>query len=119
MTVVRLPDWENRLQAYLDAHRETGEPCGYFVAGAVEAQTGWDPRAYFRGRYAWVRSHLAEAVDEILPQRLPIMARTGDVVQVKGGGLGVCVGGDAMAVAEGGGLALIDRAEWEKAWTVG
>ena len=53
----RLPDWEERLHAYL-ASRAGAEhaygviDCCLFSADAVEAMTGHDPAAAFRGRYS-------------------------------------------------------------------
>ena len=52
----RLPDWEERLAAYLEPLRtrpfEWGaHDCCTFTAGAVEAMTGVDPMPEFRGRY--------------------------------------------------------------------
>jgi hypothetical protein len=57
---MRLPDWKSRLLDYLnDAVRR---PFGYgthdcclFAAGAVEATTGIDPAAAFRGRYSTLK----------------------------------------------------------------
>jgi hypothetical protein len=119
--IARQPNWENQLQAYLDASRDTNATCAEFVAGAVEAETGVDVRSRFRGRMSWVRDNLAEAVSELFEERLPVAARTGDVVMV-GGSLGIVSGGVGLFVAEhegATGLAVLPMATWEKAWTVG
>lgn len=54
--IVRYPDWEDRLSHYLG--RVEDEPfawgthdCALFAAGCVNAQTGVDPAAAFRGTY--------------------------------------------------------------------
>ena len=51
----RLPDWEARFVAYLGAARTAVEEgrenyCALFAAGSVEAVTGDNPAAAFRGR---------------------------------------------------------------------
>jgi hypothetical protein len=53
---MRLPDWKSRLTAYLAAKAplliEPGvHDCALFPAGAVEAMTGVDLAAEWRGRY--------------------------------------------------------------------
>jgi hypothetical protein len=53
---MRLPDWKSRLLTYLQhaAARPFAfgtHDCALFVAGAVEAMTGVDPAAEYRGRY--------------------------------------------------------------------
>ncbi len=57
MKIVRLTDWRQRLDDYLDRicrlPFEYGtHDCGLFSAGAVEAMTGFDPATEFRGRYS-------------------------------------------------------------------
>lgn len=63
MTPVRFPDWRPRLVAYLEEVR--GRPfvygtcdCAIFVAGSVEAMTGHDPAAEYRGRYGSLKEGL-------------------------------------------------------------
>ena len=60
----RLPDWQPRLVAYLA--RVSAAPfafgqhdCALFAAGAVEAMTGTDPAARWRGKYATAAQGLA------------------------------------------------------------
>lgn len=51
---MRCADWEARLAAYIDsapAFAWGRNDCGLFAAGAVEAMTGVDHGAPFRGRY--------------------------------------------------------------------
>lgn len=62
--LTRLPDWRVRLQAYVETVRrrpfEYGETdCAIFVAGAVEAMTGEDHAAAYRGRYSTMAEGLA------------------------------------------------------------
>jgi hypothetical protein len=56
MDIVRYSDWEERLAVYRDRVEE--EPfvwgthdCALFAAGCVNAMTGVDPAAAFRGTY--------------------------------------------------------------------
>lgn len=56
MTVTRLPDWRPRLVAYLEDVRcrpfAYGQhDCALFAAGAIQAMTGTDLAADYRGRY--------------------------------------------------------------------
>jgi hypothetical protein len=121
MTVERNTDWDAALNAYLDEKREADEPCAYFATGAVQAMTGVDLLAKFRGRMSWAREHLSEAADEVLEPRPVSFARAGDLV-MKDGNLGVCHGEVSyfMALYEGQtGTALIDTLTCDKAWTVG
>ena len=60
---MRLPDWKPRLIAYLqDAARRPFEmgthDCCLFAAGAVQAMTGDDPAAPWRGRYTTLEGGL-------------------------------------------------------------
>lgn len=139
----RLPDWEPRLSAWIAANRSRefawGEwDCILMACSAVEAQTGVDPAAKYRGRYSDARGAaealrvlgkgtLLKTVDDVFERRPVGRARRGDLVMRKGA-IGVCVGGtglfvgDAEHVETGGivgtGLVPVARAEFEKAWTV-
>ncbi len=107
----RLPDWQPRLVRWLElSARRPFEPgrhdCALFLAGAVEAMTGVDPAAPFRGRYTTLRGglrilrkagfadHIALAAHH-LREIAPRAARPGDglVVTTPGGlALGLCQG---------------------------
>lgn len=55
--VVRFPDWPKRLNAHINSLRGQefgwGEfDCVLFAAGAVQAITGWDPIAPWRGQWS-------------------------------------------------------------------
>ena len=57
MSHPRFPDWPERLTAFVEAHRRTpfawgAHDCALFSAAAVEAITGSDPLAAWRGAYA-------------------------------------------------------------------
>lgn len=121
MTVERNTDWDKALQVYLDSKREAEEPCAYFAAGAVEAMTGTDLLASFRGRMSWAKDNLVAACDEVLDQRPVAFARAGDLI-MQDGNLGVCNGDVSlfMALHEGQtGTAAVPTLECDRAWTVG
>jgi hypothetical protein len=121
----RLFDWQTRLAAWLSTVRKTPfkegrHDCALFAAGAVQAMTGTDLAAAFRGRYRTTRGGLrvlrregfadhidlaARHFDEIAPSA----AQPGDLVAVQtpeGLALGV-VQGAAAYVPGRDGLALI------------
>lgn len=57
MQITRLPDWRPRLDAWIAAAQGQVfvygvQDCALFAAGAVEAMTGIDLAAEWRGRYA-------------------------------------------------------------------
>lgn len=96
--LTRYPDWQSRLQTWLQ--EAAGQPirygqfdCCLFGAGAVAAQTGVDLAAPFRRRYttfrggirvlrrAGYRDHV-ELIARHLPEDHPITARPGDIAVV-------------------------------------
>ena len=115
--IARFPDWRTRLVRYLCevAHLpfEDGvHDCALFFAGALEAMTGFDVAAPYRGRYstlrggfrivrrdgyrdhvAWVQSHL-----ETKPVAL---ARQGDGAVVE------TPDGDALGIVQGAGIYVL------------
>jgi len=119
--LIRSMTWDRDLQVYLDGQRDTDEPCATFASGAVIAMTGVDLTRKFRGRMAWVRDHLEEAVNEVLEPRPVPFARSGDVVMI-GGNLGICYGDVSVFVAlhEGqSGTTVVPTLTCDKAWTLG
>lgn len=138
--MVRLEGWEDRLDAAIEEARrrpfEWGvHDCALFAAGIVEALTGFDCCAEWRGGYAGeaeaaqvVRASggLSAMVTAVLGQPILIaFAQRGDVVMIEvgpsaewEGALGVCVG-DKAAVATASGLRFAPRAMWLHAWRVG
>jgi hypothetical protein len=145
--MIRLPDWEARLNAFLADradvvfgydHAQDPEhfDCCAFGAGAVTALTGVDPMPEFRGRYFTrigaaraLRRYGAGTIDATLdakfPTRAPAFARRGDLILLAGelgGLLGVCVGAAAVFVGEEGGapgLVRFSRADWIRCWGIG
>lgn len=140
----RLPDWEARLSAWIVANRdrqhEYGQwDCILMACSAVEAQTGVDPAAEYRGRYSDAKGAavalrelgkgtLLKTVDDVFERRPVGMARRGDLVWFEQS-VGVCVGGAGLFVGEERlaeradvpmreGLIRIPRARFVKAWTV-
>lgn len=105
-TFAKRSDWRVRLHAYLaDARQRTfgyggadgSQDCALFVAGAVEAMTGIDPAAEYRGRYTTLTGGLrvlrkAGYIDHVdlvaatLPEVRPAhLAQVGDIAVVPSG----------------------------------
>lgn len=133
MTMTRHTDWRTRLLAYVSdcAARPFAagrHDCALFAAGAVEAMTGRDLAAEWRGRYRSIGGGLrllarAGHADQVafaahlLPEWLdtagapwPLRAEVGDVAAVEGDGgrpaLGI-VQGPGIYVLQEGGLATL------------
>lgn len=129
---MRLPDWEDRLVAYLAAvaskpHVYGDHDCALHGANAVFAQTGRDHGTLFRGRYRtelgaaralrkYGAGDLIATFDRHLEVIPPALARRGDLVLAQGS-IGVCIGGEAMFAGTAG-LERIARGEWSRAWRV-
>lgn len=129
----RLPGWERRLAAWLqaqrDIHYDWRRHCLIFCAGAVRAVTGKDLARGRRGRASTKHGALrrlkalgfdspAALIDSLLPARAPGFARRGDLVMDADGIPGVCLG-DRAAYAGPEGLAIVPGRRWVRAWTVG
>ena len=128
----RLPDWEARLNAYVErvsdmTYAYGAHDCGLFCAGAVEAMTGTDPAAVFRGAYSdavtaaqALRDHgagtLVGTVASLFDEVPPAFAQRGDIVW-NGEAIGLCIGPFALFVSDGG-LTRVPRSEWERAFRV-
>jgi len=142
--MTRLPDWEARLSAWIVANRSRefawGQwDCILMACSAVEAQTGVDPAAEYRGRYSDARGAaealrelgegtLIKTVDAEFDRRPVGKARRGDLVMFDQS-IGVCVGGaglfvgeerltDAAGIPMHAGLVTIPRTSLTQAWTV-
>ena len=124
----RLPDWRPRLVDYLN--RVRAEPlsygshdCALFAAGAVEAMTGADLAAPYRGRYTTLKGGLKRLAGEgladhvalvrsLLDEVPPAFAAVGDVAVIGEIGtpaLGIFEGGDILVLRDAG-LGIIPRA---------
>lgn len=141
---MRLPDWEDRLSAFLSEARD--EPfawgrndCILFGCAAAASMTGEDKAAAYRGEYhdrkgavailkRLGKGTLIRTVNGEFERCPPAFARRGDLVWFKGS-VGVCVGADALFVGEERlakaagvvlreGLIAVPRREWTKAWRV-
>jgi hypothetical protein len=135
----RLPDWQDRLSAFVAEHRAPpfvwGErDCCLFAADWVEACTGVDPAAALRGRYtdqdgarAAVRSHggyeaMISSCLGCAPLEYPLSARRGDVAAVDGDGVFPALGivlGSRILVLTPDGLRREPITEALLAWQVG
>jgi hypothetical protein len=117
----RLPDWNARVTVFLTQHARTPfrpgrHDCALFAAGCVEAMTGEDPAAAFRGRYstlaggrrvlrrAGFADHVA-LVASLFDEIAPLMAQVGDIAVVnspEGPALGLVAGADIVVPAPQG-----------------
>lgn len=141
----RLPDWEDRLHAFVEANWSRpfawGQwDCILMACSAVEAMTGTDPAAEYRGRYTdkegamlalreLGKGTLIRTMNDVFPRRPVGRARRGDLVMFDGAA-GVCMGAPALFVGEERlaeaagvrmreGLISIPRSAWSRAWSVG
>lgn len=133
----RRDDWASRLMAVIDAAGQTPfawgkQDCALFAADCVQAMTGEDFAAPFRGRYdtgigagralkMMGLGSLEEYVIRVLGEPVsPTLAMRGDVVLVdtpEGKALGVVAGIEA-AVTGVNGLVLMPRTTWLSAWHI-
>ena len=136
ISVAKTPDWRSRLMVWLHAVRhapfaEGSHDCALFAAGAVEAMTGTDFAAPYRGRYTTTRGgirvlrragfadHIALAAAHLPDCPLPDLCE-GDLVALpspQGLALGVVQG--AMAYVPGlRGTALLSISDAQRAFRV-
>ncbi|PKP67337.1 MAG: hypothetical protein CVT86_01940 [Alphaproteobacteria bacterium HGW-Alphaproteobacteria-8] len=135
--MTRLPDWKPRLTAWLGAtarrpFAEGENDCALFFAGAVEAMTGTDIAARWRGRYCTTKAglralrragfadHVALAAT-LFDEVPPAYARIGDCAVVptaEGPALGI-VQGELIYVLGPAGLSRLPRARATRAFRVG
>lgn len=135
--MTRLPDWEDRLHAYLLtrtglAHVFGTNDCCLFGADEVEAITGEDIAAEFRGRYTtelgavralrrYGAGSIAATIDTKLPRVESAFARRGDLAMVNDI-VGIVIGADAIFISDVDGVSEFvrhPRADWSAAWSVG
>lgn len=134
--LVRLENWEQRLNDFLAAHSDAVHrygaiDCVLFPAAIVEALTGEDPGAPYRGTYDGQVGALrllaklgaespTELIDRYLPRVIRPMARRGDIVMTYDGQTAVVFGEDALGICEDkAGFQRIPRARWQRAWRIG
>jgi hypothetical protein len=132
----RVQGWRGRLAAYLAA--SVGRPfewgrhdCALFAADCIEAMTGEDPAAAFRGRYrsfngglkvlrkAGHADHVALAT-ALLDEVAPAFAQAGDLAMIatpEGAAMGI-VQGHRVYVLRPEGLATVDLLQAARAWRV-
>jgi hypothetical protein len=142
--MTRYPDWAARLDAFL---RENAKrkfrygkwDCGLFSAGAIQAMTGTDPAADFRGSYVsaqevksviWKFCHshsvavLASAVAARfdMPEVKPAYARRGDLVLIqrpRDFSLGiVSLDGRSVTVVGSKGLVCVPLGLGKRGWKI-
>lgn len=140
----RLPDWEERLYAFIAGVRDRpfawgAHDCILFACGAVAAMTGDDPAREYRGKYDSAKGAaealrelgkgtLLKTVDSEFKRKPTNLAYRGDLIWLAGS-VGVCMGATALFVGEvrlaekagvlmREGLIAVDRTHWQKAWTV-
>lgn len=114
---MRAVDWEDQLNACIEAWQGRAfawgaADCCTWAAAAVEAQTGIDLMAEFRGAYKSKTGAaralrdigagtLVETMDAKLERIPPAWAKRGDVVMIDGN-LGICNGRDALMIGDDG-----------------
>ena len=133
LELIRHSTWEEALSNYL-ASKLHGpfayglNDCCMFAAGAVQAMTGVDPMAEFRGHYHDLKSSI-KALKEIgagdleatIDGKFPAVAigyaQRGDLAFFDGS-LGVVAGSFAWFASDDG-LERVPRSMWDKTWSVG
>lgn len=133
----RRSDWRARLVEYLGTQsrarfRPGTVDCGLFAAGAVEAMTGFDPAAPWRGKYRTLEAgfalvqadgfadHAAVFAD-LFDEIPPALAQIGDVVALPGDGGSVALGvvqGAGVYCLQPAGMAVVSRLEILRAFSI-
>lgn len=132
----RRTDWRARLAQYVAAMAGQGFSygaldCALFAAGAVEAMTGADLAAGYRGRYRTLTGglrHLRAAgyADQValaaacFPEVPPAYAAAGDLVALPGdagAALGIVQGGGVYCLQPAG-LAVVSRLHVQRAFRI-
>jgi ethanolamine utilization protein EutQ (cupin superfamily) len=135
----RLKDWRTRLHEAVEARRrvpfsfETGADCALFAADCVDAMTGEDMAAGYRGKYrsqaGAIRAirkagfdDLASLVGSKLDETSTVRARVGDVAFIPdespfGGALGIVIG-EQIAVMHVDGIGSVPRTAMIRAFRI-
>jgi hypothetical protein len=137
--MTRHRDWRRRLHEAIEARRRVpfsfaaGVDCALFVADCLQAITGEDPAADFRGRYSSdigamrvIRNagfaNLADLVSSRLDEIAPVRAQVGDVAFIPdespfGGALGIVIG-EQVACLHVDGIGSVPRTLMTRAFRV-
>lgn len=131
----RLDDWPTRLAEFIEARRERAfsrgvSDCCMFVADAIEAMTGNDPAARWRGLYSTDKGAYRLLRDNggvvglcslVLGSPIPsALAGRGDVVLIdapEGEALAICLGG-IIAAQSSKGVIFLPATAAKAAWKV-
>ena len=137
--MIRSADWQDRLHAYLDSVADTPfawgtHDCCLYIADAVQAMTGVDPAAAYRGRYStetgarialtrYGAGTLYATFNAAFGDSIaPAGAHRGDIVAIDEMTVGVCMGAFGWFVGDDPtgktGLMKIPRAEFVQAWAI-
>ena len=135
--IARLPDWRARLRAYLEAvarasFRPGAHDCALFVAGGIEAMTGEDLAADWRGSYRSLKAGRAKLAEQGCPdlaslaaarfEEVPaIFAQEGDVAilrDARGDHAFGLVQGALIYVLRKDGLGLVPLTDAERAFRI-
>lgn len=132
----RVADWQTALSEYLINVRAANDPFAYgshdcctFISGAVEAITGVDPMAEFRGQYDTELGSLRALkrigkgdLPSTLSDKFPAKGRAaltrGDLVFFDGSA-GVCFGSISWVVTQKGIGRIMTRDVDAQGWAVG
>ncbi|MCP3022310.1 DUF6950 family protein [Cupriavidus basilensis] len=131
----RLEDWPTRLAEFIEARQERAfswgkSDCSLFVCDAIEAMTGTDPGARWRGIYSTEKGARRVLRDNdgvvgiatlvLGPPVPPALAARGDVVLVdtlQGEALGICLGSQIAAQGPDG-IVFLPIGRGTRAWHV-
>lgn len=131
----RLEDWPTRLAEFIEARRERvfswgDSDCCLFVCDAIEAMSGADPGARWRGLYASEKGArrvlrdnggVAGIATLVLGAAAPpALAGRGDVVLIdtpNGEALAICLGSQLAAQGQAG-IEFMEMRQAKAAWTV-
>lgn len=135
--MTRLPDWPWRLDAFMCASTDRpfewgAHDCCLFVCDAIEAMTGVDVAAAYRGKYRSARGAIRLGSVESIAVKVttehgmfeigPLYAGGGDVVLAESGegpALGIVALNGRVALGAGKvGLVEVPQKKWRRAWRV-
>lgn len=135
--MTRIKGWRSALHEEIERHRRIpfsfGHDCALFAADCVQAMTGQDLAAAFRGHYTTQAgalrllsrhgfASLADLAGSMLEEIHPVRAAVGDVAFIAddspfGGALGIVIGEQAAVMHERG-VGSLPRSMMTKAFRV-